>query len=31
MPAHDWTRVEAGLFHHFHQAWIGQIAQILNS
>ena len=22
MPVHDWTRVEAGIFHHFHHAWI---------
>jgi len=19
MPIHDWTRVDAGIFHHFHQ------------
>src|SRR5690348_12661487 len=30
MPIHDWTRVTAGIFHHFHQAWIMQIAQALN-
>ena len=23
MPIHDWTRVDAGIFHHFHQRWIG--------
>ena len=22
MPIHDWTRVDAGLFHAFHQGWI---------
>ena len=21
MPVHDWTRVDAGLFHDFHQGW----------
>lgn len=21
MPIHDWNRVDANLFHHFHQAW----------
>ena len=21
MPVHDWTRVDAGLFHAFHQGW----------
>lgn len=30
MPIHDWTRVEAGIFHHFHQAWIQEIARALN-
>jgi hypothetical protein len=30
MPIHDWTRVEAGDFHHFHQRWIGAIADALN-
>src|SRR5208337_5053320 len=23
MPVHDWTRVSAGIFHHFHLEWIG--------
>jgi hypothetical protein len=23
MPIHDWTRVEAGLFHDFHTVWVG--------
>jgi hypothetical protein len=31
MPVHDWGRVEAGIFHHFHQAWIGEIARALNA
>jgi hypothetical protein len=31
MPIHDWTRVDAGIFHHFHQAWISVIAQTLNA
>jgi hypothetical protein len=22
MPIHDWTRVDAGIFHDFHHAWI---------
>ena len=31
MPIHDWTRVDAGLFHHFHQQWIGTLCAALNS
>ena len=31
MPIHDWKRVEAGIFHHFHQAWIQEIARGLES
>jgi hypothetical protein len=30
MPIHDWTRVEAGIFHHFHHGWITEIAHVLN-
>lgn len=30
MPVHDWTRVEAGIFHHFHHGWIEEIARALN-
>ncbi len=30
MPLHDWTRVPAGLFHHFHQDWSIEIARCLN-
>ena len=31
MPIHDWTRVEPGDFHHFHQRWISAIADALNA
>jgi hypothetical protein len=31
MPIHDWTRVDAGIFHHFHHAWIEQITRRLNA
>src|SRR5437588_12565449 len=31
MPIHDWTRVSAGTFHHFHQRWIGAIGDALNT
>lgn len=30
MPIHDWTRVRAGVFHHFHQAWTVQLTRALN-
>jgi hypothetical protein len=30
MPVHDWTRVDAGIFHHFHHDWITEIARALN-
>src|SRR5438445_11323623 len=30
MPVHDWTRVEAGVFHAFHVAWIPEIQKALN-
>ena len=30
MPIHDWTRVDAGIFHHFRQRWIGAITDALN-
>jgi hypothetical protein len=30
MPIHDWTKVPAGLFHHFHQDWSIEIARALN-
>lgn len=31
MPIHDWTRVEAGTFHHFHHRWIAAIGDALNA
>jgi len=31
MPIHDWSRVDAGIFHHFHHGWIEEIARALNS
>ncbi|RPI77677.1 MAG: DUF4058 family protein [Planctomycetaceae bacterium] len=31
MPVQDWTRVGAGIFHHFHCAWIQTLGQALNS
>jgi len=31
MPIHDWTRVDAGLFHHFHQDWTIELARSLNA
>lgn len=31
MPLHDWTRVNAGLFHHFHHAWTAELSKALNS
>lgn len=30
MPIHDWTRVEAGIFHAFHHDWITDISRALN-
>jgi hypothetical protein len=30
MPIHDWTRVDAGLFHAFHQQWITNLCVALN-
>jgi hypothetical protein len=30
MPVHDWTRVDAGIFHHFHIGWIGDLSRALN-
>jgi hypothetical protein len=30
VPIHDWTRVEAGLFHAFHQSWITYLSSALN-
>ena len=31
MPIHDWTRVDAGLFHHFHQEWATSLCNALNT
>src|SRR5262249_6779611 len=31
MPIHDWTRVDAGLFHHFHQDWTIELCRALNA
>lgn len=31
MPIHDWTRVEDGIFHDFHHAWIEEIKRALNA
>lgn len=30
MAIHDWTRIFAGGFHHFHQAWVLRISDQLN-
>ena len=31
MPIHDWTRVDAGLFHAFHFQWISALCNTLNA
>jgi Protein of unknown function (DUF4058) len=31
MPLHDWTRVDAGIFHDFHTVWIANLRTRLNS
>ncbi len=31
MPVHDWSRVDAGIFHDFHQAWNAELRGALNS
>ena len=31
MPIHDWSRVEGGLFHHFHQRWSIALCDALNA
>ena len=31
MPIHDWTRVAAGVYHHFHQDWTIEISRRLNA
>src|SRR5262245_12321561 len=31
MPVHDWTRVDAGIFHDFHLAWTVELQRLLNT
>jgi hypothetical protein len=31
MPIHAWSKTDAGLFHHFHQRWIGNLCDGLNA
>ena len=31
MPIHNWSKTPAGLFHHFHQQWVGAICNALNA
>jgi hypothetical protein len=31
MPVHDWSGIEAGIFHHFHHSWIEEIQRALNA
>jgi Protein of unknown function (DUF4058) len=31
MPIHDWTRVDAGLWHDFHQGWTVALCSSLKS
>lgn len=31
MPVHDWTQVEAGIFHALHVAWVPEISRALNA
>jgi hypothetical protein len=31
MPAHDWSHVDANVFHHFHQRWTVAICDSLNA
>jgi hypothetical protein len=31
MPVHDWTRVKAGIFHDFHNAWITHLKETPNA
>jgi hypothetical protein len=30
MPIHDWSKVDAGIFHHFHGEWIRTVGHALN-
>ena len=27
MPVHDWSRVDAGIFHDFHASWITHLME----
>jgi len=31
MPLHDWSRIDAGIFHHFHHSWIEEMQRALNA
>jgi hypothetical protein len=31
MPMHDWAKVEPGIYHMFHGAWLYAIARVLNN
>jgi len=31
MPIHDWRRVQAGTYHHFHNNWIAELSKRLNN
>src|SRR5687768_8592572 len=31
MPVHDWIRVTAGIFHHFHHGWTAGVSNALNA
>ena len=31
MPIHNWTRVRANRFHHFHQDWTIELRRSLNA
>jgi len=30
MPVHDWTRVDAGIFHDFHLSWVVHLSEAAN-
>lgn len=30
MSVHDWSRVKAGVFHHFHNGWVTHLSEALN-
>jgi hypothetical protein len=30
MPMHDWTKVDAGIFHALHHEWISEVSRALN-